>query len=79
MNAFVLGIVCSGSLKEGAGSVLRAQAKAQLEKRRESWAALGLCSLQSLEQSGWFRGGVSITFAFVLANKGAVFGWLVFS
>ena len=38
-----------------------------------------VCKALKSDWSGWLKVGVSITFAFVLANKCAVFVWLVFS
>lgn len=72
-------------------SVLRAGEKAQLESTRvralrqtrqsfpeQLWLCC-VCKALKSDRSGWFKVGISVAFAFVLANKCAVFVWLIFS
>lgn len=63
-------------------TVVLSSGKAQLKNVRvyslsQLWVCW-VCKAWEIQQSGWFTAGVSITFAFVLANKCAVLVWLVF-
>lgn len=45
---------------------------------RQLWVCC-VCKALKSDQSGWFQVDISVAFAFVLANKCAVFVWLIFS
>lgn len=67
---------------ESSGKGLAEECEGELVQLGCSLSQLWMCwvckALKS-DQLGWFKVGISITFAFVLANKCAVFVWLVFS
>lgn len=71
-NAFVTWMACCSSLEE-------VHEDCSLLLCWRMWGCiLGVCQAWESQPWGWLTAGVSITFAFVLANKCAVLVWLVF-